>query len=113
MTVSLLKNATVELTASELTLFISGMPGFDSANALADAGTRWLQQVDGHSISVDVTQVKAANSGVLCVLLEWLRAARKRNIEVTRVALPPRLEALVQLSDLDAVLMPGKTAVDA
>lgn len=101
----------VKLSVENGMLFVTGAPGFDNAMHLAQAGNKWLEHASLSSISIDVTQVKAVNSGVLCVLLEWLRTARQHHVSVTVVKLPERLRDLVRISGLGSIPEFAETTV--
>lgn len=110
----LIESEDVTLRAEGDTLVVQGRPGFDSAARLAEAGRAWLGKV-GHGkagqdgaaqdkVRFDVNGVEISNSAVLCVLLEWLRTARQRGLEVEAIELPARMRDLVEFSGLAPVL---------
>ncbi|WP_025732000.1 STAS domain-containing protein [Carnimonas nigrificans] len=103
MSERLYHSSDVELSVSHDQLHVAGRPGFDNARALADAGTAWLARHSGSSVVLDVTATESVNSGILCVLLEWLRQARRHQVAVQQVKLPERLQELVHVSGLAPV----------
>ncbi|MGJ8517186.1 STAS domain-containing protein [Carnimonas bestiolae] len=93
----------VELSVAQGELRVAGRPEFDNARALAEAGAAWLARHSNSSVVLDVTATESVNSGILCVLLEWLREARRHQVTVQQVKLPERLKELVRVSGLAPV----------
>jgi phospholipid transport system transporter-binding protein len=60
-------------------------------------------------IAVDLADVNRADSAGLALLVEWLRAARRANRPLVFTHIPPKLQALIHVTDLDGVL-PEKVA---
>jgi len=108
----LLDEAHVGLLAEGTTLRISGQPGFNNATMLCEAGIHWLQTRKPSVIDIDVSDIESSNSGVLCVLLEWLRFADRQGIQVKRIMLSDHLRELVNIAGLMAIPAFNIVAVD-
>lgn len=103
MTVLLAGEARLE--ASENCLMASGEAGFDVARTLASKGCEWLlEQSQSSRVCFDLSGVEKASSAVLSVMLEWLRCAQQRNIEVEMVRLSVSLARLTAMAGLDHLL---------
>lgn len=99
----LLDEAQVGLLAEGDTLRITGKPGFNNATTLCEAGIHWFQSHKPAVIDIDVSDIASSNSGVLCVLLEWLRFADRQGIKVEHIALSDHLRELVNIAGLTAI----------
>jgi len=54
-----------------------------------------------NDISVDLKQVETSDSAGLALIIEWLKIARSRNIELAFINVPEQLKALAHLSGFD------------
>ena len=63
-----------------------------------------LHLVRGDKMVVDLSGVEAVDSSAVSVLLQWLRLARERGIELAFVNLPDNLCSLAKLYDVAEVL---------
>ncbi|MGJ8524896.1 antisigma factor binding [Halomonadaceae bacterium LMG 33818] len=99
----LLDDAQVGLLAEGNTLRITGQPGFNNATTLCEAGIHWLQSHKPTVIDIDVSNIESSNSGVLCVLLEWLRFADRQGIQVKHIMLSDHLRELVKIAGLTVI----------
>ena len=55
-------------------------------------------------ISVDLADVRHADSAGLALLLEWLRHARAVGCEIVYLHIPPQLQSLIDVSGLDHLI---------
>ena len=55
-------------------------------------------------IVIDLAGVQYADSAALSLLVEWLRLARRGNLQLTFTNLPKRLVPMVHAYDLDSIL---------
>ena len=75
---------------------VSGPVGFDNAAALLQQSEPWF--ADARSIEVDLQRVTKVDSAALALLIEWQRRARQHDQDICFTGMPPRLQALAQLS---------------
>jgi phospholipid transport system transporter-binding protein len=54
-----------------------------------------------NDITVDLKQVEATDSAGLALIIEWLKIARSRNIELAFINVPEQLQALARLSGFE------------
>lgn len=55
-------------------------------------------------IRVDFSQIGQVDSSAFALMLHWLRAAKKRKIEIQFSNIPEKLKALGEMSNLEQVL---------
>lgn len=55
-------------------------------------------------LCVDFSGVEYADSSGLALMVDWLRQAKKRNIEIKFIHIPKKLIALAEMSNLEQVL---------
>jgi phospholipid transport system transporter-binding protein len=58
----------------------------------------------GELLEVDLSQISAADSAGVAVLLHWLRSARQQGAELRFANLPAGLLGLIRLYDVDTLL---------
>lgn len=63
-----------------------------------------LDAVDGGSVRLDLAGITRVDSAGIALLIELIRAVRKRGGEVSLEHAPPQLMAIATVSGLDAVL---------
>lgn len=84
---------------------VSGPMTLDTAREMAGALFGAGAQPNGlSSLVVDLAQVEAVDSSAVSVLLQWSRQARANNVKIAFINLPPNLQSLAKLYDLDTVL---------
>ena len=54
-----------------------------------------------NDITIDLKQVEATDSAGLALIIEWLKIARSRNIELAFINVPEQLQALARLSGFE------------
>jgi phospholipid transport system transporter-binding protein len=96
---------------SEATLEALGEGRFRVAGDLDyETVERLLEQDDAlfspglSAIEVDLSAVEHSTSVGLALMLEWLRQARSRNIEIRFVHVPARILGIARLSQLESIL---------
>jgi phospholipid transport system transporter-binding protein len=55
-------------------------------------------------LHIDLAGVKRSDSSGVALLVEWLRQARVRNQHLRFTNMPPQMQAIVRVADLDQVL---------
>ncbi len=103
----------VTLEAREAALYLKGAPGFDNASDLATAGINWLQSHEGPQVSFNLCGVSRTSSATISVLLEWLRMAQKKKLEVDRITLSDSMRELIEMAELSDVFPAHETSFAA
>lgn len=103
----------VTLEARDAALYLKGAPGFDNAPELASAGIDWLQGYGGTQVSFNLCGVERTSSATISVLLEWLRAAQSKKLEVDRITLSDRMRELIEMAELGDVFPAHETSFAA
>ncbi len=102
---ALLDRDDVRLIAQNQTLVVSGEADFDVAADLAASGREWLgAQPPGSVVQFDLSDVGRASSAAISVMLEWLRCARARGLEVEAIRLSEPLVRVTSLAGIDQLL---------
>lgn len=74
---------------------------------------RGITLFDQHESIVDLAQVTEVDSSAISMLLEWLRAARKKGLHVQFINLPANLESLIQLYGVvELIAIPKNHTID-
>lgn len=113
MSETLYSNDVVKLEARDDALYLKGAPGFDNASDLAKAGIDWLQGYDGTQVSFNLCGVSRTSSATISVLLEWLRAAQAKKLEVDRITLSDSMRELIEMAELSDVFPAHETSFAA
>lgn len=101
----LLEHNGARLEVDDAVLAVTGEVGFDSAAAMARAGSAWLAAREaGGRVVFDLSGVGRISSAALSVLLEWTRQARDAGLEVAAVRLSAPLQRLTRVAGLDTLL---------
>ncbi|AMC36426.1 STAS domain-containing protein [Janthinobacterium sp. B9-8] len=58
----------------------------------------------GELLQVDLSQISAADSSAVALLLHWMRSARKQGGELQFSGVPEGLAGLIRLYEVDALL---------
>lgn len=58
----------------------------------------------GELLEINLSQITAADSSAVAVLLHWLRSARQQGADLIFTGLPDGLAGLIRLYDLDTLL---------
>ncbi len=82
---------------------VRGDLSFDSVRAVECQGLQFLQQGEAPCI-IDFAGVAYSDSAGIALLLVWLRGARANGKDIQFAGLPDNMQALLKLSDLDAVI---------
>ncbi|MDT8896378.1 STAS domain-containing protein [Halomonas sp. I1] len=107
----LLEDGANRLEAGDERLTVTGSVDFEGAAALAEAGRHWLEnRSQGARVVFDLRGVDRVSSAAVSVLLEWLRQARKTELDVVEVRLSAPLARLTRVADLDSLLPIGAPA---
>jgi len=80
-------------------LRLSGELNMASVAGMVDALRAPLAKTSG-VLRIDLAEVTRSDSAGLALMLEWLREARERKVELRFINLPPQLRAIAEVSDL-------------
>ena len=105
----LLSRDHLKLTADSRRLAVVGSVATEEAAELAAVGVAWLNQHVPEGVELDLTGVDDASSAALSVLFEWLRACRRSQVGINRIALSAPLKRLASLAELDEVIQQRET----
>ena len=84
---------------------VSGELTFDSVEDLRQAGVRLLDDVP--VATFDLQGVSRTDSAGLALLIEWHREARRRNVRLQYLNIPPQMLAIAGISNLNRLLNKG------
>ena len=79
-----------------------GTLDFDSATAALARGLEALRS--GTEVEMDLSQVSSGDSAGLAVLIEWLAAARARQVRLRYTGVPAQILAVARISDIEELL---------
>ena len=63
--------------------------------------------IDSHCQVVDLNEVTEVDSSAVSMLLEWLRIAKMRKLDLHFVNLPENLNSLLKLYGLSGIILPA------
>ena len=63
--------------------------------------------IDSHCQVVDLNEVTEVDSSAVSMLLEWLRVAKMRKLDLHFVNLPENLNSLLKLYGLSGIILPA------
>ncbi|MDE2304265.1 MAG: STAS domain-containing protein [Gammaproteobacteria bacterium] len=81
---------------------VSGVLTVDSVGDILEAGSRAIVASEG--LTIDFEGVTAGDSAGLALLIEWLSVARSAGRSLRYEHLPPALEQLARLSEVEDLL---------
>jgi phospholipid transport system transporter-binding protein len=81
---------------------VAGPLQFDTVRRARKAG---IELFDGRqAVTLDLQGVTRSNSAGLALLIEWMRAARQRGVQVRFENVPAQLRAIARASRLEHIL---------
>ena len=87
---------------------VNGALTFATARDARAAGLDLIEANPGREIVVDCGSISESDSAGLAVLLDWLGAARHRQVTLRFSNVPRRLTAIAQISEIeDAIAAPA------
>lgn len=82
---------------------LSGSITFNNVVELTQQG---IDLMDSHCQIIDLTEVTEVDSSAVSMLLEWLRIAKTRKLDLHFVHLPENLSSLLKLYGLSGIILP-------
>ena len=80
-----------------------GTLDFDSATQALARGLDALNA--GSNVEMDLSQVTSGDSAGLAVLIEWLAAARARQVRLHYTGVPAQILAVAKISDIEDLFL--------
>lgn len=93
-----------QISGSDGHFQVSGELSFNTVNTLLAESREQLFAVPAEILELDLGGVNRADSAGLALLLEWMRIARSRNMEIRYHHLPEQLLAIAQAGELEDLL---------
>jgi phospholipid transport system transporter-binding protein len=103
------RRTTVSLEAHGSELALVGELNFVTVTQVLDAGRRAIAAVAGARAVLDLSRVTRTDSAGLALVVDWIRTARARGLELQLRAVPPQLAEIAGISGLSD-LFPGGDA---
>lgn len=94
----------LEAHGSELELV--GELAFATVTQVLERGRDVIAGVTGARAVLDLSRVTRTDSAGLALVVDWMRAARARGLELELRSVPPQLAEIARVSDLEE-LIPG------
>jgi phospholipid transport system transporter-binding protein len=101
--------ASVNLEAHGSELELVGELRFATVTQVLESGRRAIAGVAGARAVLDLSRVTRSDSAGLALVVDWLRTARARGLELELRAVPPQLAEIAGISGLSE-LIPGGDA---
>lgn len=76
-------------------------------NNVVELTQQGIGLIDGHCQVVDLNEVTEVDSSAVSMLLEWLRVAKMRKLDLHFVNLPENLNSLLKLYGLSGIILPA------
>lgn len=76
-------------------------------NNVVELTQQGIGLIDGHCQVVDLNEVTEVDSSAVSMLLEWLRIAKMRKLDLHFVNLPENLNSLLKLYGLSGIILPA------
>lgn len=74
-------------------------------NNVVELTQQGIGLIDGHCQVVDLNEVTEVDSSAVSMLLEWLRIAKMRKLDLHFVNLPENLNSLLKLYGLSGIIL--------
>ncbi len=95
-------NGTVELHVTHDVLSIKGQINFDNVVQATEKGLKLMKRLE--RVKVDLQGLKQSDSSGLALLVEWTRAAAKRDKKIVFLNIPKFVQDLARVSGIDTLL---------
>lgn len=93
-----------QISVEDGRFLISGHLSFDTVNGVLAESREKIFSVANASLELDLGGVTRADSAGLVLLLEWMRMARRHNIQITFHHLPQQLRDIARAVELEPLL---------
>lgn len=101
------RQASVSLQAHGNELALTGELGFATVTQVLEPGRRAIAGVAGARAVLDLSRVTRTDSAGLALVVDWMRAARARGLELELRAVPPQLAEIAGISGLSDLIRGG------
>lgn len=85
------------------TLAVSGVLTFDAVPDVLKQSAAWIDKAGG-PITMDLKEVRRADSAGLALLVEWLRRAKEKGRQLRFVNVPDQVRSLIRVNGLSEAL---------
>ncbi len=89
-------------TAPDGRVVLSGLLSFATVPQLLRRGREVMDALD--EVRVDLQHVERADSAGVALLVEWMREARSRGVDIVFLNIPAQMLSIARVSGLDQVL---------
>lgn len=95
-----------------MTIYLDGnkvaIKGPITFNNVVELTQRGIGLIDSYRQIIDLNEVTEVDSSAVSMLLEWLRIAKMRKIDLHLVHFPENLNSLLKLYGLSGIILPTK-----
>ena len=98
-----------QLRVTDGVLSVHGALTAQSVVGLLPHGREAISSIGAGKAVLDLAQVTASDSSGWALVVDWLRMARARDVELLVSNVPAQMAALAKVSGLDALLGDGET----
>ncbi len=95
----------LQLDATAGVLRLSGILDYQTGTSLRAQGRQLLQSYPDKKLSVDCAAVEKSSSVGIALLLAFMRDAVEFGLKLNIVNLPPEMQKIAQVSELDTILV--------
>ena len=88
------------------TLRLRGELDVATVTDVLEAGRSAIAALSGERVVLDLSGVTRSDSAGVALVVDWLRAARRRSLELVVESMPPQMTHIAEVSGL-AGLLPG------
>ncbi len=96
--------AAAELGVDGARLTLAGVLDLHTVGAVLEPGRRAIDGVVGERAVLDLAAVRRSDSAGLALVVDWLRAARRRGLDLAIEGAPPQLADIARVSGLDGLI---------
>ncbi len=92
-------------SVDEMHWYLQGELTVDTIDSVLKEGRRMFSKLkSGSDVHLDCSQLEKVDSASVALLIEWVRAARKKKIHLTFEKIPDKMQRIIELSNLTALL---------
>ncbi|HCU05261.1 MAG: hypothetical protein A2X77_00335 [Gammaproteobacteria bacterium GWE2_42_36] len=99
-----MKTPSIHFLIDNNRLIIQGELTFSTTPLLFKEGRTWMRQATSDVLTIDLDAVTQTDSAALALLIEWIRAARQENKQITFLNIPQQLKKLAETSHTEGLL---------
>lgn len=100
-------------TASEGCYRVTGVLDATTVPILLRESEARIANASSSDVRIDLSGITESDSAGLALLLEWLRLAKQRNVQVQFANVPTQVAALARISEVEALILPNAATSQA